>query len=35
MGSGITSAGPISAEDERELVQLFFEMIQNEKKLED
>lgn len=27
--------GPLSGEDERELVQLFFEMIVNEKELED
>jgi len=34
-GNQISKAGPLSAEDERELVQLFFEMICNEKELEE
>ena len=30
----ISQVGPLSAEDEREMVQLLFEMIANEKELE-
>jgi len=33
--NGIINTGPLSVDDERELMQLFFDMIQSEKYLEE